>query len=315
MASSEAIHEQALDWAVRTGDPAFTDWAGFTAWLEADPAHAQAYDAISASVAEGAELLRVAGPANDISASHEPVSQAPVSSRRRWLGGVLAASVALVVGVGLWQRERADLYEIATAPGEIRTLTMRDGTSIALSGQTTIELDHNDPRRARLKHGEALFTVRYDADAPFRVAVGEDRLVDIGTVFDVRLDRQGMSVAVSEGAVQFNPDAQNVRIDPGQRLSHDIATDRYVLSAVAVGQVGEWRQGRLTFEQASLERVASDLTRVTGIPFSAGAPGGKPASISGSVLIAPIRKDPQAIGDLLGLEVIRTADGWSLAPL
>ena len=35
--------EAALDWLVRTNDPDFDGWDEFTAWLEADPANADAY--------------------------------------------------------------------------------------------------------------------------------------------------------------------------------------------------------------------------------------------------------------------------------
>ncbi|WP_430098150.1 FecR/PupR family sigma factor regulator [Novosphingobium resinovorum] len=43
MASDNGIRDAALGWAVRAGDPAFADWEAFTLWLEADPAHARAY--------------------------------------------------------------------------------------------------------------------------------------------------------------------------------------------------------------------------------------------------------------------------------
>ena len=40
MPHDDQIREQALAWAVRTGDPEFADWEGFTCWLEENPAHA-----------------------------------------------------------------------------------------------------------------------------------------------------------------------------------------------------------------------------------------------------------------------------------
>src|SRR3546814_14646359 len=93
--------------------------------------------------------------------------------------------------------------------------------------------DRNEPRRALIERGEGLFTGRHDENAPFRVAVGDDEVVDVGTVFDIRRDRLGMSVAVSEGAVQFNPGAEAVRISPGQMLARQAGTERYVLSSLA----------------------------------------------------------------------------------
>ena len=65
MTSELAIREQALDWSMRTGDPAFADWEAFTLWLDEDPAHARAYDEVCAAVADAADLIGEAAPAND----------------------------------------------------------------------------------------------------------------------------------------------------------------------------------------------------------------------------------------------------------
>ena len=60
-----AMRDQAVMWAVAVNDPGFADWDGFTAWLEADAAHAEAYDhAVLAAAAaddgllEGAPVIR-----------------------------------------------------------------------------------------------------------------------------------------------------------------------------------------------------------------------------------------------------------------
>ncbi|MEG8054361.1 hypothetical protein QP185_16050 [Sphingomonas aerolata] len=53
-----ALDAQALDWIVRTGDPAFDDWPGFMAWMEADPTHATRYHALSAAIDDGVASLR-----------------------------------------------------------------------------------------------------------------------------------------------------------------------------------------------------------------------------------------------------------------
>ena len=52
------MNEEALGWVIRTRDPEFADWEAFTAWLEADPAHAPAYDALMTA---DADLVRIIG--------------------------------------------------------------------------------------------------------------------------------------------------------------------------------------------------------------------------------------------------------------
>lgn len=302
MASDGAIREQALSWAVRAGDPAFADWEAFVAWLEADAAHARAYDEVTAAVADAADLVAASAPANDDAPEHiRP-------TRRLWLGGAVAACLALVGALWLFQGQSRDLYTVQTALGETRSIALDPGTRVDVAGGTRLVLDRKDTRFARLDEGQALFTVRHDEAHPFEVAVGDERLVDIGTVFDVRRAPRGaLSVAVSEGAVQFDPGGADLRVSPGEVLRREAGAATLTVSPIGAEQVGEWREGRLTFEAASLGDVAVQLRRATGIDYAA-APGGR--TVSGSILVAPLRKDPAAIGPLLGLAVRAEGNRW-----
>lgn len=306
MAFDDRILDQAAAWAARTADPAFEDWDGFTAWLRIDPAHAEAYDLVMAAAADATDALRTLQPAVPISAAND--DPAPGLMRRRWFVGALAASVAALGAVGLWQMQPG-AYVVETAPGETRMIALEDGSSVLLAGGSRIELDHRDPRFAELEAGQALFRIRHDEATPFRVDVGRNELVDLGTVFDVRLSGDLTTVAVSEGAVAFNPRAQNVRVDPGHVLTNVAGSAEYRLDTIAPSQVGEWSEGRLTFQDAALEAVAADLSRATGVSFSV-APGGAQRRVSGSLLLEPVKKDPASLGPLLGVKVRKADSGW-----
>lgn len=302
MPHDATIRDEALGWAVRAGDPEFAEWEAFMLWLEADPAHAAAYDEISAALADAAETVSLPqAPANDDASVAVPLV------RRRWFVGGLAASLALVLGIGVW-RATDSRYAVETAPGEFRTVALADGGSVELSGDTRLLLDADDPRFARLEGGQALFSIRHDEANPFAVAVGEDRLVDAGTVFDVRFEGGGMQVAVAEGLVVFNPATQNVLVRPGHMLRRRAGSQDYALSEISPAQVGEWREGRLTFEGAPLSHVAAELSRMTGSRFAAAPSGAR--TFSGSILIDPVRKDPRSLGALLGAQVRRQDGGW-----
>jgi transmembrane sensor len=300
MQPDDRLAEEAVAWAVRTGDAGFADWEEFTAWLEQSPEHAAAYDRVAAAVSEAAEgLAAVPAAAND-----DPV--APVRHSRRWFGGAIAASLAALVVFGVWRGDGT--YVERTAPGEARTIALEDGSRIDLAGASVIELDRDDPRFARLEQGRALFTIRHDETNPFRLKAGEDTLVDAGTVFDVSLDQHSLAVSVGEGAVIFNPARQAVRLAPGDRLRSARGSDEYVRTSIAAAQVGEWTQGRLTFDNAGLDEVAIELSRATGVAFRP-APDAT-ARLSGSIVVDPVREDPRLAGALLGVTVRRQGDAW-----
>lgn len=290
-------------WAVRTSEPDFADWAAFTDWLEASPAHAEAYDHAMVAAEDGARALGSI-PANDPEWSEEEEESSP----RRWLAPALAACLAILAALWLWPAGDAGMT-YTTAPGETRKIALEDGSTVFLAGDTEIVIDGE--RQARLNSGRALFEIRHDEAAPFRLAVGDAQLVDAGTVFEVAIREAAVAVGVAEGAVIYNPGGPAARIDPGEVLHFDRGAGSYRIETVPLEQVGEWREGRLTFRDAPLAQVASDLARATGIAYRT-AEQGRDRSISGSVAIDPLRRDPAALGPLLGIDVRQDGDVWIL---
>jgi transmembrane sensor len=308
MAREDVIREEAAGWAVRTGDPAFADWDGFTLWLEADPAHALAYDRVMDASTDAADALAAAPlPIND----NLPLDEArPASARRRRFLGAMAAALAGVAVLSVWQL-RDPSYLVETGPGETQMVELEGGVRIALAGDTRLVLDRDDTRFASLERGQALFTVDHVPAAPYRVRVGEDTLVDLGTEFDVRHNATGMSVAVSEGEVLFNPERQSVRIRPGQRLTSPAGSREYAIAAIPLAEVGEWLEGRLTFRDATLEQVAADLSAATGTSFTV-SPRAAARVVSGSLMLDSVEADPRTVGPLLGVTIRFQAGAWEL---
>src|SRR5690606_4096338 len=273
-----------------------------TAWLERDPAHAQAYDAVMAAVADAAEALpQVPEAGND--------DEQAATTRRRWIGGALTLALAGLAAFGAWQM-RGGSHAVETAPGEIEIIALESGGEITLAGGSRIVIERGD-RLVSPERGQALFRVENDAGAPFTVRVGEDTLVDVGTVFDVARTTEGLRVAVSEGAVVLNPGVDDARVSPGQVLSLNAATRRFEIGSVALEQVGEWREGRLTFQDTSLEDVAADLSRATGTPFVVSPRAGE-QRVSGSIVLDGVRRDPRTLGALLGITVRHNGTAWEI---
>src|SRR5690606_18210405 len=140
MAHEETIREEAVAWAVRSGDPGFDDWEKFTDWLEADPAHSAVYDAIVAAVDDAAGVLP---PIPHAENDDEPAT----APRRRWLGGAVAAVVAVAATFGVLQM-RGGSYAVETAAGETLVVELDDGGQLAIAGDTRVILDRRNPHVA-----------------------------------------------------------------------------------------------------------------------------------------------------------------------
>jgi transmembrane sensor len=284
-----------------TRDPDFDDWDGFTAWLEADAANAAAYDAVQFALDDADAVL--ADLPEPVAANDN--SPGWFGGKRAWLGGAIAAALVLALTSILWLGPQGGaLY--TTAPGETRLIALDDGSTVELAGGTRLAVLGD--RAARLEAGQALFTIRHDDADPFVLTAGADRLVDAGTVFDVRLAGEVVDLAVAEGAVIVNPEAQALRVDAGERAVR--RDGRYWIGRMDPQAVGEWSRGRITFENATLAEIAAELTRATGKTFSSPDTATR---LSGSIALDVVRADPRALAALLGVRVSASGDGWVIA--
>ena len=298
--------EAARHWAIRVGDPAFADWDSFTGWLERDPSHLEMYEAVLADEAWGAELLASA----PVEASVE------VQPRRNWWLAGSAAAAAAVAVIGGWAvlDRDAPARQIATAPGEHRMIDLADGSKLALNGDTRVTIDPDTPRHVVLDQGEARFAVRHDASNPFVVLSGGTRLVDAGTVFNVVQDGDAIEVAVSEGAVIFEPGPDEVRLAPGDTLKRQGKSARPVRGTASPQAIGSWASGELQYDRPSPDQVARDLTRSLGRPIRATGGTGR-LRFTGTLLLGGTPEEVLArAGPALEVKFVRDGKGWTMSP-
>lgn len=305
--ANAAAEAEAIDWVIRQRDPGFADWDQFSDWLEQNPAHAAAYDAV-ADLDHDLDAL----PAAPEPAALPFPAPRRWPTRRAWVGGAIAAALVGAISLsslGLF----ADGRRIETAAGEHRTVTLPDGSTIAINGASVVELDGDRPRFARLESGEAMFSVVHRDGDPFMVETGAARIVDLGTAFNIVRRGRETSVAVSEGVVVYNPGADNVRIAAGQGIDASDGDDkRPVVRDIDPAAVGGWRTGLLVYNGTPLEVVAEDLRRTAGMRITV-APDAAQLSFRGALIVAEDRG--RTIADLAALSGTRAArqgDGWVL---
>lgn len=301
--TDEFVDAEALDWALRMAEPR-ADWDAFLAWLEADPGRSARYDHAVSLLEAATDMVR--DQAFSPTVSNHTSSPSPV--RRHWIGGAVAAALIAAIGFGVWH-ERDRSYMVATAAGEQRAIRLADGSSIALAGGSRVRLDPVRPRSASVLAGQVLFRVRHDASDPFHVNVGDLELTDLGTVFDVRLLGDQTHVAVAEGAVMVDPQGPKLRLGPGQSVTE--VDGQLRRSQQDAADVGAWRDGRLSYDDAALRDVANDLSRQLGLPITA-APAVAGRTFNGTLEMRGLRDDPSVLGALLGVEVRHEGSEWIL---
>jgi transmembrane sensor len=314
------VEAKAMDWLIRQRDPAFDDWEAFGDWLGEDPAHAEAYQELAALDADLGELspgIDDLWPQREEVVTPTPaenvVQIAPRRvSRRAWLGGAIAASLAGIIGIGVLQSP-SDSYRVQTALGMPHVVTLADGSEIAVNGGSSVLLSRSDPRRVKLEQGQVLLSVVHSDSAPFRVSVGNAELVDIGTVFDVTHEGDQLTVAVSEGAVVYNPGADDIRIDAGYRYTARMDGSAADLTAINPMIVGGWRGGQLVYDGVRLSDVAAEVARTTGIQLRAG-PGASAILFRGALRTdLPEDRLVNDLAALSGTTATKDGGGWTLS--
>lgn len=301
--------DRAIHWHLRQAEMTVADWDEFTLWLEADSAHADAFDRVSAIdglIAADQFASRAASPraAND---DH------PAPRRWGWIagGGVAAAALLAVLTTNLVGTTPSGSYVVETGAGQRRTVALADGTRIEMSGGSRLRFDRGNTRMASLEAGEVTLHVRHDASAPFTLNAGDLAVRDLGTVFNVARSGERTDVAVAEGSVMLAPSDARVVLGAGDAAS--VADGHIARGKVSPEMVGSWRTGRLSFDSVPLRRVAERLRRLYGFRLSLAADLSE-RPFTGMIAMTGIAdRDVPHLADLIGATWRRDGETWILA--
>lgn len=309
------IMAEAIDWHLRQSDLTDAEWPTFVAWLES-PANARAYDHVATtdrSLAWAARPAVPVMPANDV----DPLPMTASRRTRPWgwsISGLAIAAGIAVLAMPFVRAPSSQPYWLQTKAGEHQEVALTDGTRIELNGASRLGLDHADARVATLESGEAVFHVTHNADHPFSVRSGDLMVRDVGTVFDVTRAGARLDVAVAEGSVLFQPDAEHVALTAGQALSAREDTHQLVRSTVEPDLVGGWRGGRLAFSGETLATVVAAVRRRYDIDLALDS-GLSGRSFTGMIAMSgSADRDVPHLAALIGAQWRRKGDQWIIVP-
>ena len=252
-----AIVEQASEWLMLhwSGELQGEQRQAFAQWQAADPEHRRAWQRLQ-------HLQQTLGSV-PIDSARAVLRDTPDTQRRaalKLLGLLLVAggSGYLVQRSEPWQ---AAFAEHRTATGEIRHVTLSDGTRLDLNSDSAVDLRFSaSERRIRLIRGEILLTSGHDPLRPLIVETPAGDVQALGTRFAVRELADGSRIDLYEGRLRVTPlQGPAVQMEAGDSLWFN-PSQSSTLPAVNANS-SSWTEHRLIAERQPLGEFVAQLSR------------------------------------------------------
>ncbi|WP_240317320.1 FecR domain-containing protein [Achromobacter dolens] len=259
-----AVVRRASAWMARlwSGEASAADRAACDAWLAAHPDHLRAWRRLQVM---DAKLAGVSEPASrTVLLDARPQAYAARRKALRTLGIAAAATAGATLlwrESGRWGMLAADHR---SAVGEIRDITLADGSRVVLDSGSAIDVrfDRHE-RRILLLAGEILVSTAVDAQGrPLRVQSRQGMVQALGTRFTLRDAGPQAHLAVYQGAVDVYPGAAAqavLRVHEGERTRFD--PQRAEPPAAAREADAAWTRGVLLAEDMRLADFTARLAR------------------------------------------------------
>lgn len=257
------VMTEALDWLVQQWSnevEADTDRA-LQRWLQRGAEQERAWQLLQ-SVHHRLDAVADPAAAKGLRAAHRAAID-----RRQALQLLSLLGVGLIGGYGAsrseWLTQRS--ADVRTARGEIRQLSLPDGSQLTLNTATAVNLHFDaSQRHLELLAGEILIDTATDTQQPsrvFSVATELAQLEPLGTRFVVRQTEDGSGqLTVLEGAVRLRPKRSADARVIAAGLSAQFTAESIVQVAAAPHRA-DWVDGRLVAERQPLALLLDELNR------------------------------------------------------
>lgn len=317
-----ATLEAAAEWfaLLRSGAATEQERASWRCWLDQRDEHRDAWqfvDAVSRrfETFQSRDEQQAAITALNSTGVLGSTGGAPLTRRRALnllaLGtgaGVFGWAALRQVSMSDWAQSWGAAYRTAT--GEMRAVTLADGSRAWLNTATTLDVDYQkNLRRLRLFAGEVLIDTAHDATLPFVVDTVHGRLRALGTRFTVRSDDAASLLSVSAGAVEIRTakTGETRVVGAGRQLRFD--GNHFATESAASAAAEGWINGVLLAEDLPLGALIDELKR-----YRHGHISVAPEVASLRVLGGFPLRDPDRVlamlEDALPIRVRRTLPWW-----
>lgn len=210
--------------------------------------------------------------------------------RTDWLGYTVkaAAAVLVILTASLFtithqqylseQVVESEPVLFQTEDEQHREITLGDGTVVRMNSNSEIVVSPDFMRGTReiILTGEAYFEVEHNPEQPFIIHANQSTVEVLGTAFNVRSfsEENNVQVAVVEGSVLFkeasveNPHDLTAILSNGQYGYLDLSERTIFVDDYAIENYLVWKNGRLVFNNLSLNQICVQLNRLCEITCS-----------------------------------------------
>ena len=261
------IRKEAAQWTIRlAGDPLdAAERSALDEWCARSPAHAAELEAAKTTWTDLGSIGSLSPFAQETPEIHPAKPTAAPRGRSAVYRAAAAAMLVLAVlsATVLPDQMLRWQADYATAVGEIRTVSLPDGSTVMLNTQSAISVDFTGKaRNVTLLQGEAVFTVVPTEKDPFTVSAANGKTQALGTRFLVERHGEQVNVTALEHRVSIKgKSGQSIIISPGDALTYHADGALGEVYDVTVSSVAPWQNGQLVFKNRTLEQVVSALNR------------------------------------------------------
>jgi len=256
---SEQVLDEATDWLVilHSGEVSDEQYQQFEQWKNQKIENAQAIQQVERLIS-GLNALPTKLKHESFTYSKNKFNKALKHSSLFGLSSLLIFSVVLTQLP--WKKWQADYH---TDIGEIKNLTLDDGTQLTLASNSYINIHFSkNTRTIELVKGEIYIKTAKDMQKrPFFVETQDGNMQALGTQFTVRYENDKTKLNVYQHAVAIHAQKQNTTqiIQQGYRAVFD---NQFVSKPILlINEHPYWTQHLLVAENWPLKKVLHELYR------------------------------------------------------
>ena len=337
----EVIRDEAREWVVvfnRDQAPTREDIQAMQEWVKRSPAHGAELKRAEARWQDTNQLAELAVPlcprCNFSGSNHAggPRFAFFIFGRQVSMGAIASLLLATFVLLNVYSpSSHVENGVYGTAVGELRLLTLEDGSQVQLDTASQAEIYFDETtRRINLLQGKAHFAVAKNTEKPFEVYAAGGLVRAVGTAFSVYLKAgDDVEVLVDEGRVDLArvhlhgegpgnavPVASNGTLpvvepqvfrslDRGQSVLFNQLTEEFkILADKELEREQSWREGSLIFAGEALSHVVSEVSRYSSVKIEISDPKLSLLQVGGRFNIGDVDALFDVLENAFGVQVV-----------